>query len=429
MSVGRGMLFVATCDLSAHVQGRAVPADDFDRVRAAGTGWVPANLALAADGHLIDGDVFGFTGDLRLRPDPSTRCTVGGHKGGSTTEIMLADQTELDGSPWSCCPRNFVRSAVAALADAGLRAQASFEHEFMLRDTNVFQPFSLQRLLAIEPFGSDLIARAREAGLEPETWLPEYGAGQFEVTLRPTDPVAAADRAIIVRELARDVGRETGHDVTFSPMVYPEDVGNGVHVHFSLFHRDGTSALHDSSRPGALSALGASFAAGVIRHAAAICALTAGSPLSYTRLTPGLWSAAHAYVGLRDREAMLRISPTTGDPGEAATQYNLEFRAADATANPWLVMGAILRAGIQGLRADYAPTPVSTQTDSSARELAAALPRTLDEALEALEQDTVVRDWFDPRLLETYVAIKRVDIKRMSGVSLTDQCAEMSRVY
>lgn len=421
-------LFVATCDLSAQVRGRSVPASAAEEALRFGTGWVPANLAISASGRLADNE-FGSTGDLRLRPDPTTRCMIDSRRDKPGVELVLADQTELDGSSWHCCPRGFLSNVVDELAAEGLTVRASFEHEFTLPEQPDSQPFSLDRFRRVEPFGSDLVAIVERAGLEPETWLPEYGPGQFELTLRPTHAVAAADRAILLRELVRDLANELDHTVTFAPVVSADGIGNGVHVHLSVYDSDGTPVLYDPARPGGLSRIGGSFAAGIVGHARALCALTAASPVSYLRLAPGHWSASAPFVAYRDREAMLRICPTSGTEDEQARQYNLEFRAADATANPWLALGAILRAGLHGVRAGYDPVEVAIDDADGVRSRAGTLPSTLGEALDQLRADEVARGWFDPLLLTTYETVKRADLDEVAKLEVPDLCEWGTHVY
>lgn len=431
MSSAAPIVFVATCDLSAHVRGRSAPISRLDRVLSDGMGWVPANLAITATGPPAGGDPFGSRGDLRLAPDPSTRCSVPAQGRHPAVDLYLADQTETDGRPWPCCPRTFLRDAIADLATAGLRLQAAFEHEFMVRDADASPPFSWQRARAIEPFGTDLVALLEEVGFEPETWLPEYGRGQFEITMAPAPALVAADRAVLLRDLVRDLARRSGVRVTFAPLPDPDDVGNGVHVHFSLTDADGVPVLFDASRPGRLSERGGAFAAGILRHTPALTALTAASPVSFQRLVPHRWSVGGIYLAEGDREALLRICPTPGrrDPVNDAAAFNLEFRAADATANPWMVLGALIRAGLQGLTVGYEPALVATDADSEPGRAAPSLPASLDAALDALEADEVVSSWLDPRLLRTYLVVKRADLAAMAGLSDREQCGRVADVY
>ncbi|MFH7333796.1 glutamine synthetase family protein [Streptomyces sp. KHY 26] len=426
------LVFVATCDLAGQVRGRAVPSPDEPSALRTGTGWVPADLAITSFGPIAPDNVFGSVGDLRLIPDATTRVDIPADEGRPGLRLYLADQTTPDGEPWPCCPRTFLRDALRELRErTGLVVTASVEHEFTLEGLPSGPPFSLQRLRDAEPFGSDLVHLLDQAGLEPETWLPEFGDGQFEITLRPSDALVAADRAVLLRELVRDLARRRGLRATFAPMTDPEGAGNGVHIHLSLRDADGRPVLHDPGRPGALSECGARFAAGILRHAAALTAWTAPSPVSFLRLAPHRWSAGGVFLAERNREALLRICPTTRIAGaDPATQFNLEYRAADATANPWLALGALVRAGLEGLTRDYGePTVWPEDAEETDLSNVPALPGSLQEALAALEEDEVVRSWFDPRLPATQLSVKRHELALLEGLDDAARTRKVSDVY
>ncbi|MET7904599.1 glutamine synthetase family protein [Streptomyces sp. NPDC005355] len=425
-------VFVATCDLAGQVRGRAVPFSDHASVLRTGTGWVPANLAISAFGPIAPDNVFGSVGDLRLIPDPATGIDIpadGVHPG---VRLYLADQTLPDGEPWTCCPRTFLRDALEDLRRrTGLEVVASIEHEFALGGLPDSRPFSLRRFRDAEPFGSDLVRLLEQAGLEPENWLPEYGDGQFEITLRPGTALEAADRAVLLKELVRDLARRRRLPVTFAPILDPAGVGNGVHLHLSLRDVDGHPVLFDPVRPGRLSATGSQFAAGILHHAPALTAWTAPSPVSFLRLTPHRWSAGGVFLAEANREALLRICPTTQIGGsDPAGQFNLEFRAADATANPWLALGVLVRAGLEGLTGDYQkPTVWPEDTKESDLADVPTLPASLEEALDALEADEVVGSWFDPRLLATQLAVKRSELAQLEGLDDLARIRKVSDVY
>jgi glutamine synthetase len=433
------LAFIATNDLAAITRGRALPLAELESYLDTGCGWVPANLGIGPFGHIVSDNVFGSVGDLRLIPDPRTRCRIAGIPGRPPVTVLLADTTTTKGTPWDGCPRTFARRALADLeAEFGLRVLSSFEHEFIMTsaDGPADAPFSLQAFRRGEPLGTDLMRILHAASLEPEMWLPEYGAHQWEVTLAPADGLTAADRAILLRDIVRDLVDARGDSASFAPLIDPDGSGSGVHVHLSLRDTDGVPATFDASRPGRLSAAAGSFAAGILRHTAALVAITAPSVVSYLRLVPHRWSAGHAFLGERNREALLRVCPTVDMAGkDPARQLNLEYRAADATANPWLVMGALVRAGLQGLREELpAPPVVDVDVDSlTAEERDRAgireLPRSLAEALDCLAADQVVSGWFPPDMLATYVSVKQEEIAAVADLAPAEQTARYAGVY
>jgi len=248
--------------------------------------------------------------------------------------------------------------------------------------------------------------------------------------------VRAADHAVIVREIARATAQRLGSRVSFAPAVTPDVVGNGVHIHMSLLDGKGAPVAYDADAPHGLSRIGGSFVAGILRHSRALCALTAPSVVSYLRLVPHRWSAAWSNLGFRDREAMVRICPLNEIGGrDPSRQFNVEFRASDATANPYLVLGALIRAGLEGLREDL-PVPEITTDDPetltvSERERLgiARLPQSLGEALEALAADEVASAWFPAQLLDAYNRHKNAEIEIMRGLDRDTQCARYSEAY
>ena len=286
------------------------------------------------------------------------------------------------------------------------------------------KPFSLQSLLEHEPMGSWMLDALANAGLEPEMWLPEFGSQQWEVTVAPADALVAADRAIHLREIVRNTARAMGFESTLAPIVEANGGGNGVHVHYSLRNKNDEYVTFDPTKPGRVSDLAGAFTAGVLAHGPAISAMVASNVVSYERLAPNRWSVGGVFLGENNREALVRICPLFDIPGaKFEKQYNLEFRGADATSNPWLVLGLIVRAGIEGLRQNL-PTPkvidadLSELSESEADNLnVTRLPTSLDEALEALTADETVCSWLPPRLLETFLIVKRAEIKYIDSVS------------
>lgn len=424
-----GLSFIATCDLAAQVRGRAVPASEHAAAVRRGVGWVPADLAINGFGDIAEDNIFGSVGDLRLLPDTATAIDLPAAAGG-TARLYLADQVTTDGEPWACCPRAALKGALDRLrAETGLEVVASFEHEFVIDGLPDSAPFSLQRFRDVDAFGSELVGLLGANGLEPETWLPEYAPGQFEVTMRPSSGLAAADRAVLLREIVRDTARRHGHTTTFAPLLHPDGVGNGVHVHLSFVDGSGRPVLNDADLPGGLSSWGARFAGGILRHSEALVALTAPSPVSLLRLKPHRWSAAGAFVAERNREALVRICPTStiGD-GDPARQLNLEYRACDATANPWIVLAALIHAGINGLDRPEPRIWPESVTEGQL-ESVPALPSSLADALIALEQDAELLKHLPTDLVRTHLDVKRSELAAVAGMDPAEACRMVCDAY
>ena len=434
--MGEDLVGFLHADVSGLLRGRSVPATDLEERLGTGVGWVPADQALTPFGPIAEPNPWGAVGDLRLLPDRETEVYVD-LPDVSPLRFFLCDAANPDGSPWDACPRTLLKEVLSRLErEAGLFLISSFEQEFTLEAPG-FEPgpgFSFVAQRTVEPFGPVVFAALRQAGVEPEVFLPEYGVGQFEVPLAPAAGLAAADRAATMKEVVREVARVLGYRASFAPMPDPDGVGNGVHVHMSLVDGDGNPVFHDPERPGSLSATGARFAAGVLEHLPALCAITAPSVASYLRLKPHHWSAGFGYLGERDREATIRIPPTAGT-ADPARQFNLEFRAADAAACPHLALAVLVLAGLRGIREEL-PEPSLVGGDPSGLDEVASrrlgvrpLPASLEEALEALEGDKVVRSWLSRDLYDCYVGVKRTEISLLKGAEPAEVCGRYSRVY
>jgi glutamine synthetase len=443
------LVALVCCDLGAIVRGRALPVSDLDAHLAAGVGWVPANHALTPLGPLAEPNPFGSTGDLRLLPDVHTRVRVesGAGTGAGALELVLCDLVETGGAPWECCTRTFLRDALAELRDElGVVLEASFEHEFQLLPEPTTSsapdgplppaPFSLEAQRRAEPFAAAVMGALAEAGVQPERFFAEFASHQFEIPVQPTEGLAAADRAVVLREVVREVARRNELRATFTPLLSPAEAGNGVHIHLNLLDASGRSALYDAARPGCLSELGERFAAGILLHARALSALTAPSPVSATRLAPHHWSAGAVCLGQRNREALLRLPPLVSlGGGDPAGQLRLEYRGADAAANPHLALGAIVRAGLDGVRAGLPAPPIldrdPAQLDATeaARYGVGALPASLQESLRALAEDGTARGWMTPLLYEAHVAVKRFEVAAAADWDVEEVCRRYALVY
>ncbi len=436
------LVSLVCCDLGAIVRGRAIGASQVQAHERAGIGWVPANHALTPLGHVAEPNPFGSTGDLRLVGDPDTRVRVeaGGRAGSecSALELVLCDIVETDGRAWECCPRSFLRESLEELeSQLGAQLVSSFEHEFqLLSEAPAALPFSLEAQRLSEPFALNVMDALAQAGAEPERFFPEYAPHQFEIPVAPAPGMGGADRAVVFREVVREVARREGRRATFSPLTGADDAGNGVHIHINLLDGHGGALLYDASRPGCLSELGGSFAAGILRHARALSAITAASPVSGARLQPHRWSAGAACLATRNREALLRIPPLVeladADP---AAQLHLEYRGSDSSANPYLALGALVRAGLAGVRDGLAAPELLERDPAQLDEAEAerfgvgALPGTLQQALDALAKDQIARGWMGPLLYEAYLSVKRAEIEAADGLELEELCRRYAAIY
>src|ERR671937_1145032 len=367
---------------------------------AAGIGLTVAMQAMNALDQLQPIEGMGPVGEIRLVPDPETFRVL---PYAPHTGAMLVDHVQLDGTPAPVCQRCFLKRMEERLAERGARLEVAFENEFSLA-TQVdgqFVPidsglcFSTISATAAQDYLDDLAAAldAQEIGLEQ--YYSELGHGQHEISTGHAPARRAADEQIFVRETIRGVAARQGLVASLAPKPWPENAGNGGHLHFSLWDVDSNSnRFHDASAADRLSAEARSFIAGVLEHLPGLCGLTAPSFNSYHRILPQYWAGAFTCWGHDNREAPVRVPSLFRGYEEPST--NAELKAADASSNPYLAVGGLIAAGLDGLeRRLEPPEPVEVdpatipEAERAARGIV-RLPPTQAEALDALEADDVL---------------------------------------
>jgi len=428
------LTMACTSDFSGLVRGKGFSATDIDRKVARGIGWTPTNVQITCFDTIAESP-YGALGDLVLRPDPETLVNAP-LPGGSKLHFLLGDITELDGSPWECCTRSLLKAALARFHEvSGLDLRATFEHEFMLPGGRGARAFSLQGFAERQRFGEALFDALGGAGIAPDSFLREFGPDQMEITLPPAPALRAADEAAILREVTRATAAAMGLTATFSPLCAPDIVGNGVHIHLSLWNGE-RPVTHDPYGQDGLSAPASAFVAGVLAHLNAVSALTAPSAISCLRLVPHRWSAAFNNLGAQDREAGIRICPVTAtDPADRARQFNVEFRAADAAASPHLALAAVVAAGTLGIDAGLSAAP-STAEDLSllspadlARRGFRRLPGSLGAALDDFLADGAFLATLPPRVPAIYAAHKRGELAHVEPMTEAERFAAYAATY
>ena len=428
------LIFVGTCDLAGLVRGKGFAQTELSQRLREGVGLAPSNIMMSPFGPILD-TPYGTEGDLMLVPDASTFVEVE-FDGAAAERFYLGDITNIFGQFWACCPRDFLRRALEALErEARFTMVAAFEQEFTYTgvDERPGATYSLDAWRRQGRFGEHLTAALRTAGLVPDTFLPEYGPRQYEMTIGPARGLRAADEAVISRELARSVAHRLGHRAIFAPILDPDGIGNGTHIHFSLRDTAEKPVLYNPDAPWRIAKEGEAFVAGVLDNMPMLTAITTPSPPSYFRLRPDRWAPTWANIGLQDRGASLRVCPIFGPP--AAHNFNLEYRVADATASPYLALGALVWAGLDGIRRKLTLPPESDRSfwdmsDAERRETGAKpLPRSLDESLALLAESKTARDWFGDEFFDCYLRFKRAELHVVEGLSPADICAKYAEIY
>jgi glutamine synthetase len=411
--------WVAYHDYGGRAQAKTLPRESFRGAVNDGVVFAKANLNMTADDHQSFGaTLLADSGDFLAVPDPRSYATLPRYPG---TARCHAWMRQTDGTVWDGCPRTRLADAIADLGELGYTAQVALEPEFYLlrasegnaaefAPVNTTRMFSQAGLATERVFVERVIDELRAMGVTVAQLGKEYGPGQYEMSVHHADPIRAVDDYFSLKDAVHDLAREQGYVATFMPKPYSHWSGCSLHVHLSLWdaagERDLTASDQDET---SLSEEGSWFLGGILEHVDALTGLGSPTVNSYKRLQPGSWAPANTYWGYGNRSGVVRI------PGVGKRRH-LEFRSPDNSAQPYLLLAGLLGAGADGIRRQLEP-PAPFQGDIghlTAEEVVlhgiGNLPRTLPEALAALERNEVVAAAVGETALKHFLTVKRHEL-------------------
>jgi len=385
-------------------------------------------------GFAIDRTGIAFTdeisviGDQRIRIDPNALRVI--DDGLAWAPGAFFDQ---DGNPVAACTRGTLGRIESQLAHLGLRAAVGHEMEFILVDPagnplpgELWAQYGLAGVLEHESFIRDAMAALAAAGVGVEQFHPEYGVNQFEISLSPRAPVAAADQLVLTRILISRVARRHGMRVSLSPKPFADGAGCGAHQHFSL-RRGDTPLLSGGDGEHGLTAHGAAAIAGVISGLGEAQLVLCGSLVSGLRMQPGSWAGAYTCWGTENREAAVRFIPATrGTPIGA----NAEVKIVDPSANPYLATAAILGLAIDGIENTVTLPPEVTVdpqrlTDAERHGVGAVqLSADQRDLIAALNHSSRLRTILGDSIIDALIAVRRYEQQHyadLDPVALADR--------
>jgi glutamine synthetase len=404
------------CGNDGTVRAKASARHGLEGRLHAGIGLTVGMQAMNSLDQLQPVEGMGPVGEVRLVPDLQTFRIL---PYAPASGAVLVDHVGLDGEPAAVCQRSFLKRQVTRLAARGAVLEASFENEFTLavsterglRPVDESLCFSTIGMAAAQDYIEALADALERQGIVLEQYYAELGHGQQEISTAHAPALRAADEQILVRETIRGVAARLDHLASLAPKPWPEAAGNGGHIHFSVWSEDGSRNLfHDPSRADRLSDTARQFVAGVLAHLPGLCGLTAPSFNSYRRIVPESWAGAFTVWGHDNREAPVRVPSVFAGLEEAST--NAELKSADASCNPYLALGGLIAAGLDGLERRLEP-PEPVEVDpatipSQEREARGIqrLPTSQEEALAALRDDDVLTAALGPVLADSYLAVR-----------------------
>jgi glutamine synthetase len=400
----RGVRFVRLwfVDVLGLLKSLAIPVSELETALAEGVG---------IDGSSLEGMARLRERDAIAVPDPGT-FQVLPWRPGSLVGRMLCDVRLPDGSPYPGDSRHALRRALDHAASLGSTFQVGPEIEFFLfedgADGGEPEPLDQGAYFDQTTFdgGSDFRRRAIEyveqMGIPVKASHHELSASQHEIDLHHTDALTMADAVITFRACVKEVARELGAHATFMPKPSERLAGSGMHLHLSLFEGD-RNAFHSDDPSEPLSALGRSFLAGVLAHAAELSAVTNQWVNSYKRLACGFEAPQRIDWARRGADSLVRVPSNRPDRESAA---RIELRSPDAGCNPYLTFALLLEAGLQGVERGY---QLPAETDGEASGGTPRLPEDLREAIERFDASSLAREALGDVMCDWIVRNKRAE--------------------
>ncbi|MFJ6701559.1 MULTISPECIES: glutamine synthetase [unclassified Streptomyces] len=420
-------IVLAYVDTAGICRVKTVPWQRLQQAVAWGVGMSPVFDTFLADDTVVRTDVLGSPdGDLRLYPDLDRLVVLAAQPGWAWAPV---DRITQEGDRHPGCSRTFLRRTVAEAEDRlGLTFKAGVEIEWALgraaAPADEFAPatqgpaYGAARQIELSDYAADLLAALDAQRVQVAQFHPEYAPGQFELSTGALDPVAAADQSVLVRQTVRAVSQRHGLRASFSPAVTERGVGNGGHLHLSAW-RDGVNLHAGGDGRYGMTAEAESFVAGILTHLPALLAVTAPSPASYLRLRPSRWAGAFTAWGHEAREAGVRV--VTGTTGHQSREANLEVKPVDLAANPYLALGSVIAAGLDGLTSaaplpeEVADDPARLIPDEAVARGVRRLPTSLVQAVDAFREDKVVCAALGPVLADAVVAVREGETAAVAG--------------
>ncbi|WP_448389294.1 glutamine synthetase family protein [Mycolicibacterium sp. XJ1904] len=370
---------------------------------------------------IVFGDAITPVGDQRIRIDLGALRILG--DGLAWAPGCFFNE---DGSPDPYCSRGALRRVADRLSDAGISAVVGHEMEFVLvgpdgsrLPSHLWAQYGLAGVLEFEGLVRDVTNAATASGVAIEQFHPEYGANQFEISLAPQPPVAAADALVLMRIIVGRVARQYGMRVSLSPVPFAGGAGSGAHQHFSLKRGD-TPLFSDETGGNGMTPEGESAVAGLIAGLPEAHGVLAGSVVSGQRMQPGNWAGAYVCWGTENREASVRY--LAGGPSNSYGA-NIEVKVIDPSANPYLATATILGLALDALERKLPLGPETTvdpATLTEAQRRKAGITRLREmqsAALDALDKSALMRTILGDAVVDSVVAVRRYEQKNYGDLS------------
>ena len=408
---------ISFVDLFGVLRSKLVPTRAIKEMQEAGAGF--AGFAAWLDMSPADSDMFGI-------PDPDSLIQLPWNK-----EVgWLASDLWMNGKPVEASPRVMLKNQIKKLKKKGLQMKSGVECEYFListdgnsiadpRDTQSKPCYDQSALMRRYDLIKEICDCMIEMGWGPYQNDHEDANGQFEMNWDYDDCLVTADRHAFFKFMVKSIAEKHGLRATFMPKPFENLTGNGCHAHISLWDGKINKFLDNGDRYG-LSKIAYNFLAGVMKNAESLSSLFNPTVNSYRRINApptksgASWSPSSISYSGNNRTHMIRIP----DPGR------FELRLMDGSANPYLLQAGVIASGLYGLNLKLDPgEPLSCNmyTDYKNYPNLPRLPDDLEDSLEMLNDNKVLREAFGDHTIDSYIKLKKEELSNFHKEEIFDK--------
>lgn len=372
------------------------------------------------DGSSIEGFVRIEESDMYLYPDLDTWVIFPWTAGRGKVARLICDIYNADGTPFAGDPRNNLKRVLKEMEEMGFtHFNLGPEPEFFLFKLDEYgEPtlelndhggyFDLAPTDLGENCRKEIVVELEEMGFEIEASHHEGAPGQHEIDFKYADAISACDNIQTFKLVVKTIARDFGLHATFMPKPLYGISGSGMHFNLSLF-KGNENVFYNPDGELQLSDIAYQFMAGIIKHAPGYTAITNPIVNSYKRLVPGYEAPVYVAWSAKNRSPLVRI-PTSRGPST-----RVELRSVDPSANPYLAMAVLLKAGLEGIKNKLTPpAPVNRNIYEMTKEERneagiISLPDTLHFALEELRKDEIIKEALGEHIYTNFVEAKEIE--------------------
>ncbi len=428
------MITFLYCDNGGIIRGKSTHISTLEYRIRSGIGLSVAMPAMTSNDTLQTVINMGPVGEIRLIPDINTFTIL---PYAPKWAVMMSNMYAHNRKKWGPCSRSYLQRMIKKATEMDLNIKSAFEPEWYLAIKNEVDNYipcdrrpCFSTLGMMEPRKTieEIIAALQKQGIQIQQYYPELGDGQQEISISYSDALTSADNQILYRETVRNIAWRNGYLASFAPKPFKDQAGSGCHIHLSIWDSGRNNIFFSRQSKCYLSDLALYFVSGVLNHLPGLMALTCPSVNSYRRLKPNSWSSSHICYGYDNREAAIRIPSTNWD--DEMNSVNIEIKVPDSSANPYIALGGIIAAGLHGISEGKKPSeellldinPSIIPDDEKEHRGLMRLPTSLNESVEELSNDDILKNSMGPDLFTSYVAVRMGEIKSHENVSEDEEC-------